>query len=99
MLEEDYIMVDNEPTINNSTVLVLCRELKCMTRNLRERSLKSLHFLKTLCTDFETCSRYKWNPENLDSVDEFVRQLINAKHVMVREQCGIQTFFSWRQRN
>lgn len=81
--EEDYIMIDDEPTLNNSTVLVLCRELRQMTRNLRERALKSLFFLRTLCMDLEICARYRWNAEQLDNVDNFINQLMNSNHVMV----------------
>jgi hypothetical protein len=81
--EDDYIMIDNEPTLNNSTVLVLCRELKQMTRNLRERALKSILFLRTLCLDLEICARYRWNAEQLDSLDAFINQLTHCQHAMV----------------
>lgn len=80
MSEEDYIMIEDGPS--NSIVLILCRELKKMTKNLRERALKSLKFLKTLCSDLEIAVRYQWDMES--NADELVEKLLSRNHVMVK---------------
>lgn len=53
-----------------------------MIRNLRERSLKSLGFIRSLCRELEICVRYTWKSES-ENCDAFFTQLLKRGHIIV----------------
>jgi hypothetical protein len=60
---------------------MLCRELKEMTRSLRERALKSLYFLRTLCWDLETSALYQWYADG--NADVIVNTLLVSNYTQL----------------
>uniref|UniRef100_A0A915CVI5 Ste24 endopeptidase n=1 Tax=Ditylenchus dipsaci TaxID=166011 RepID=A0A915CVI5_9BILA len=68
--EDNFILIDDSENMKTSSIFVLCRALKEMIRNLRERSLRSLTFIRLLCSELEICARYVWHDERDPSSEE-----------------------------
>ncbi|KAI6178322.1 Mitogen-activated protein kinase kinase kinase 4 [Aphelenchoides besseyi] len=79
--EDEFELIDDMGTV--SSILILCRALKEMNRNLRDRSLKSLHFLRTLCLDLEFSAKYKCSEED-DDASDLVHLLLENNHTILR---------------
>ncbi|KAH7728346.1 STE/STE11/MEKK4 protein kinase [Aphelenchoides avenae] len=63
-----------------SSIFILCRAFKEMIRTLRERALKSLHFIRLMCSDLEICAKYRLLDNDADSL---VDHLLNSGHVVL----------------
>jgi hypothetical protein len=84
--DESFLVDDNgQRDRASSSTLILCRNFKDLTRNLKERALRVLSFVRLISFSLESCSAYLWTLTSVGDnyCDQLVEALISSDYSIV----------------